>query len=111
MARQLRFVSIFGLLLTSMVFGESDWRPIANGAGLFFKTEQRNGSQPTCIVRLREDKKLRRTTSDLSITYSFQQAKRSQNYSARFDARDTDTIYLDGCEQVASIVATKVQRW
>ncbi len=113
MGRRRRFAAISGLLalLLSTVFGQNEWRPVTNSTGLFFKTEHPVGNQATCVVRLREDNKLRRTISDLSISYSFQLAKRSQNYSARFEARDSATVYLDGCEQITSIVATKIQRW
>jgi hypothetical protein len=54
---------------------------------------------------------LRRTASDLIITYRFQQVDRSRKYSAHFEARDTDTVYLDDCEQVLTVIASKVQRW
>ncbi len=73
-------------------------------------TEFENANQHSCVVRLREDRKLRRTASDLIVTYSFENVQRSQNYSAHFEARNTDTLYLDSCESVTSIVATKIQR-
>lgn len=113
MAPQLKFAVLltFVLFVSSSVFAQNEWHPMANGAGLFFKTEYLNGSQPTCVVRLREDKKLRRTASEIAVTYLFQQAKRSRNYAAHFEARDTDTLYLGSCEQVVNVVATKVQRW
>ncbi|HEY6182502.1 MAG TPA: hypothetical protein VIW67_09665 [Terriglobales bacterium] len=103
---------VFWLLLLAGAFAQgSEWRPIAKGPGLFFSSAKQNENQHTCTIRLREEKKLRRTASDLIITYRFQQVDRSRKYSAHFEARDTDTVYLDDCEQVLTVIASKVQRW
>jgi len=113
MALQPKFVialALCSLVIRSASADNREWQPIAHGDGLFFKTEQQKGGQSACIVRFREDKKLRRTVSELAITYRFQQAEHSQNYSAHFEARDTDTLYLDSCELVVNVIAIKMQR-
>jgi hypothetical protein len=99
------------LALPSAAGQNSVWQPVIQGPGLSFRAEFESVNQHSCVVRFREDRKLRRTTSDLSVTYSFQNVQHSQNYSAHFDARDTDTLYLNTCEFVVSVVATKVRRW
>jgi len=86
------------------------WQPVANTEGQFFTTEYQVGSQLMCVIRIREGMKLRRTHSDISIRYRFHEVTQSRDFSVQFEARDTDTIYLDGCEEVLSIVAKKVQR-
>jgi len=108
--RQLRLVVKFYVLALPVLAQNIEWQPVVHGAGLFFKLEQTNGIQPTCVVRVREDKKLRRTISDLIVTYRFEKGERNENYSVQFAARDTDTLYLDHCESVLNVVATKVQR-
>ena len=107
---QLKLVVGFYVLVLPALAQNIEWQPVVHGAGLFFKLEQTNGMQPTCVVRVREDKKLRRTESDLIVTYRFERAERKENYSVQFVARDTDTLYLDHCESVLNVVATKVQR-
>jgi hypothetical protein len=100
------------LLATPMVLGQNaEWQPVAQGAGLSFKVEREGSNQDSCVVRFREEWKLRRTTSDLAVTYSFQDVRSSQKFSAHFEARNTDTLYLHSCESVVSVVAIKVQRW
>jgi hypothetical protein len=106
----IRFAILVWLFASAFAFAQTpDWQLIAGDSGLYFKPEP--GDHASCVVRFREDKRLRRTLAHLNVSYVFQQLKRSQAYSARFEARDTDTLYLSNCESVTSVVAIKVQRW
>jgi len=106
----IRFVILLWLFAQAFAFAQTpDWQLIAGDSGLYFKPE--SGVHGSCVVRFHEDKKLRRTLAQLNVFYVFQQLKRSQAYSARFEARDTDALYLSNCESVTSVVAIKVQRW
>ena len=106
----IRFVIVPWLFVAAFAFAQApDWQLIVGDSGLYFKPEPND--RGSCIVRFREDKRLRRTLAQLNVSYVFQQLKRSQAYSARFQARDTDTLYLSNCESVTSVVAIKVQRW
>jgi hypothetical protein len=106
----IRFVILLSLFASAFASAQTpDWQLIAGDSGLYFKPEP--SDRGSCVVRFREDKKLRHTLAQLNVSYVFQQLKRSQAYSARFEARDTDALYLSNCESVTSVVAIKVQRW
>jgi hypothetical protein len=106
----IRVVLLLWLFASAFAFAQTpDWQLITGDSGLYFKPEP--GDHGSCVVRLREDKRLRRTLAQLNVSYVFRQLKRSQAYSARFEARDTDALYLSNCESVTSVVAIKVQRW
>jgi hypothetical protein len=111
MASRLLPALVFCLLALPSALGQPlEWQAVTHGSGLSFRTELEN-SNHSCAVRFREDKKLRRTTSELRVTYNFAQSQHSQTYSAHFEARDTDTLYIPACESVVGVVAIKVQRF
>ena len=102
---------LFWLLASIPAGGQTlEWHPVTHGPGLSFQTDVKTGDEHSCLVRFREGRRLRGTSSDLTVAYSFQQVQRSERYQAHFEARDSDSLYLMPCDGVVDVVATRLQR-
>jgi hypothetical protein len=104
--------SLLWLLASIQAGGQTlEWHPVTHGPGLSFQIDVETRDEHSCLLRFREERKLRRTTSDLAVTYSFQRIQRLEKYKAHFEARDSDSLYLMSCDGVVDVVATTLRRW
>ena len=113
---------ILAILTLSTALGAADgteWKtvPQASGTyyhdnvdGLYYKDSVNKGASASCTVTLDDQKKVRQTNIELTITYRSRGIQRFKYSQIALVASDVQDVYLDGCDLVEGLGVSKIQR-